>query len=159
MADFSYLRSAQITPETTTEYKFWDIPGVPSIILAPAIDANPAYLEYRIRLAAKDAEEAKNEKVDPLDVPVTPEIVKADQERARERDRKIIAHACARGWGVAPFDAYGAQPEFSVENCLDFLRAVPDWIFDPMRPFVQNVRNFTPDVVDGRKLGNESPSS
>lgn len=158
MVDFSNLKLLDVTDDTTAEYGFPFIPGNPSIILAPAHDSNEAFLNERLRLSIERGEKATLE-VRGKQKKTTPEEIKRTIEEDREQDRRLIAHTCARGWGVAPKDVDGNQPEFSPENCYDFLRALPDYMLDPLRNFAVNIYNFVkrPPISEAEAgdLGND----
>lgn len=160
MADFSHLKKLEITEESTAEYVFEDIPGEPSIIFAPMTDQNPEYLNARVRIAVDRAERDQGKTRSKKRA----EILSSDRLKDdRDIDRELMAKTCARGWGNPPVDVNGETPEFSPENCHDFLKAVPDWLIDPCRSFVANIYNFvdrsaliTPDKAED--LGNAAPS-
>lgn len=152
--DFS---AQQITPETTREYVFDMIPGTPGIVLAPAHDSNPAYLDARLRASIEASEKlTRNRSKKPEKT--TPELLKKQIEEDRDADRHLIAEACARGWTTAPKAVDGSAPEFSAENCYAFLKALPAYMFDPFRNFAQNLYNFVdqPEIDEGEadQLGN-----
>jgi hypothetical protein len=159
MADFSNLKALAVTNESTAEYSFPFIPGSPSIILAPAHDSNEAFLNERLRLSLERTEKA-------TDGPrkqhgkVTAEDLKAGLQEDRELDRVLIAHTCARSWGTPPKDVNGDEPEFSAQNCYDFLKALPDYMFDPLRNFAVNIFNFvkrpTVTAEEADEMGNGS---
>lgn len=155
MADFSNLKPLHISAETLAEYTFDDIPGEPSIWLAPATDANPHYQSERLRVSIERAEAAekapRNRK---RKVVLTNEDIEAD----RELDRELLARCCAKKWGTPPVDVHGKTPEFSEANCYDFFKALPNYMFDPLRNFAANPFNFVPrtGISDdqARDLGN-----
>lgn len=164
MVDFSNIKRQDITPETTREYEFDILEGEPSVIVAPAHDSNPAFLDERLRLAseraAKMAEERdeKKGKRKTGALVVTPEMMKKQLEEDRDYDRRIMAAACIRSWGeTPPVDVDGNEVPFSPENALAFLEALPDYCLDPFRSFVANVYNFVKrpvrDAAGDAKLG------
>lgn len=139
--DFS---ANQITAETTKEYTFDLIPGRPSVILAPAHDSNPDFMEERLRRQIKMAEEIANAPRGTRSTQQTPEDLKREIEEDREADRVLISKTCARAWGRAPKAVDGSEPEFSEANCYAFFKALPDYMFDPLRGFAANLYNFVP---------------
>lgn len=156
MAKFDFSALA-VSEETTAEYVFAMIPGDPSIIFAPATDANKAFLDERLRLSIERAERTvrlprgKAAKQTPADLA-------RGIEEDRETDRVLLSRCCAKAWGTAPTDVDGKQPEFSEQECYDFLKALPDYMFDPVRNWASNVYNFVerPDLdgEESRQLGN-----
>lgn len=171
MADYSHLRQLDVTDASEAEYMFSDIivgrnedgSGVsPSIFFRPMVEANKLFLHERIRLSAERAEAmAKSKKKDKV-------MQLADRmDEDRETDRVLIAKTCAIRWGTAPKDADGKEHEFSAEECLSFLQALPNYIFEPLRSWVQNPYNFIDQeayetgcgVVKADALGNSSRSA
>jgi hypothetical protein len=153
MIDFSHLKRFDITSETLAEYVFNDIPGSPSVWLAPATDSNEVFMNERIRMALERAEKGKKRPRGGFDMSA------ATIEEDRETDRTLLAKCCARKWGTAPLDAKGKAPEFSTSNCYEFFKALPNWMFDPLRGWAANIYNFvdaSPADGDGPEaLGNE----
>jgi len=157
MADFSNLKSLDVSDETLAEYTFDMIPGDPSIWLAPATDANKCYLDERLRLALEKAEKAPRAPRGKR-MKLTPEQMAKDMEDDRESARVLLARCCAKKWGTPPKDASGDEPEFSEQNCYDFLKAMPDYMFDPFNNWAQNIYNFVErpelDEAGADALGN-----
>lgn len=156
MADFSNLKPLHISEETLAEYTFDDIPGEPSIWLAPATDANPHYQSERLRISIERAEKAEKE---PRNRKRKVVLTNDDIEADRELDRDLLARCCAKKWGTPPVDAHGQTPEFTAGNCYDFFKALPNYMFDPLRNFVANPFNFVDrtGITDeqARALGND----
>ena len=139
MPDFSHLRKLDVTEQSEAEYIFEDIPGEPSIWFRPMTDTNPAYLNERVRIAVERAEQAGKE----TKAQRKKRILSSEQlEEDREQDRVLMARTCAVRWGTPPKDVNGDEPEFNEQNCYDFLKAIPSYMFDPCRGFVGNVYNF-----------------
>lgn len=143
----------QVTGETTRPYIFDLIPGSPGILLSPAHDSNPDFLDARLRRAIEDSERAKREARENSGKPrtkTTVEELKRQDREARESDRVILSTACARGWTTPPVATDGSTPEFSPENCYAFFKALPDYLFDGLRAFSSNLYNFvdTPPISD-----------
>lgn len=170
MSDYSHLRNLDVTGESEAEYTFSDIivgkdeSGAsisPSIWFRPMTEGNKAYLHERIRMATERAEAtAKSKKKD--------KVAQLADRMAEDRDadRVMIAKTCAIRWGVAPRDKDGKEHEFSAEECLAFFQALPDYIFEPLRGWVQNPYNFvdpqayeTGGLMDASALGNSSRSA
>jgi hypothetical protein len=144
--DFSHLQKLDVTEDSEAEYVFEDIPGEPSIWFKPMTDANAAFLNERVKVAVKRAEqEQKAPKAQRRKKILSSERLEED----RDIDRELMAKTCATRWGTPPKDVDGNAPEFSAENCLAFLRALPSYMFDPCRAFVGNVYNF----IDREALG------
>lgn len=150
--DFS---AQQVTAETTKEYFFDMIPGRPSIIMAPAHDSNPDFLDARLRRSIAQSEQLAQAPRGKGDDKMTPESVKKQIEDDREVDRDLLSRACAKAWGRAPTAADGSKPEFSAANAYAFFKALPDWMFDPFRNYCGNLYNFVEQPpLDGDTTGN-----
>jgi hypothetical protein len=154
MADYSNLKPLHVSDKTLKEYTFDDVPGEPSIMLAPATDANPHFQSERLRVSIERAEEAEKAPRGKRKAVLTVDEIEAD----RELDRVLIARCCAKSWGTPPADVSGNTPEFSEANCYDFFKALPSFLFDPLRGFVSNPYNFIDRQAltdaQARKLGN-----
>jgi hypothetical protein len=160
VADYSNLQALHVSDETLAEYVWDAIPGEPSLWLAPATDANPSFQSERLRVSIKRAEEARNAPQRRGAV-LTADDIEAD----RELDRVLIARCCAKRWGTPPLDVNGNAPEFSEAECYSFFKALPNFLFDPLRGFASSSMNFVDKgkvaamrrkITDGqaRELGN-----
>lgn len=139
MVDFSHLAKLDVNEASEAEFIFEDIPGEPSIWFRPMTDANAPFLNERVRLAVERAEATNKETKGQR----RKRMLSSDQlEDDREQDRVLMARTCAVRWGVAPKDVKGKEPEFNEQNCYDFFKALPSYMFDPCRGFVSNVYNF-----------------
>lgn len=162
MADYSHLQQLEVTEETEREYVFDDIPGEPSIWFRHMGATNTAFLNERVRISAERAEKM----VQQTKAQRKKQTISAAQlEEDRDIDRELMAKTCAIRWGTAPRDASGKTHEFSTEECYAFLKALPHYMFEPCRNWVQNVYNFVDRSKlaggandGGEALGNESPS-
>lgn len=159
MADFSHLAKLHVTDASEAEYTFEEIWGEPSIWFRPMTDANPDFLNERVRIAVERAEaEQKQTKRTRRE-----KLLSLDRlEEDREQDRILLAKTCALRWGNPPRDKDGEIVEFSPDNALDFLRALPSYMIDPLRGWASNPYSFVnreaakPGWADA--LGNSSPS-
>ncbi len=59
----------------------------------------------------------------------------------RDNDRKLYSKYVIVSWENI-FDSDGKSVTFSKANCLEFLNALPDWIFDGLRNFCGKHFNF-----------------
>lgn len=66
-------------------------------------------------------------------------------EELREKDRERFSRHVVKGWNDLINDD-GVEPEFTRENCAEFLNALPDDIFDDLRIFCDNINNFVEDI-------------
>jgi hypothetical protein len=140
--DFSHLAKLEVNETTLAEYVFMEIEGEPSIFFAPAIDENREFYNESVRLSVQRAEEEPKRKPPKRGMRRSEIFATDDLEEARERDRQLISKFCAKRWGVPPVDKDGQTVEFSAENVYAFFKALPNYIFDPVRVWVPNPRNF-----------------
>jgi hypothetical protein len=152
MVDFSHLQKLHVTEASEALFVFEDIPGEPSIWLAPMAESNTKYMNERVRVAVERADqviqETKAERRRRM-------MSTAQLEEDRELDRVLMARTCALRWGTPPKDKDGKEPEFSEANCYDFFKALPPFMFDPCRNFVNNVYNFIDRAALAGSTGNE----
>lgn len=130
MTDFSHLKLLEQKGDELVPYKMEQIAGSPTIWFLPGTDANKPFANESLRRANARARTNRRSRR------VTQETIST----ARDEDRELLAKYCARRWDVK--DAAGANVEFSVENCLEFFQALPDWLFDDIRGFVTDPGNF-----------------
>lgn len=68
-------------------------------------------------------------------------------KRARTVDRKLYPAFVIKGWrGI--LDKDGSEVPFSADNAAEFVRQLPDWIFDEIRAFCSQARNFVEDALE-----------
>jgi hypothetical protein len=130
MPDFSHLKRFDVAPTATAEYRMTLIlmdGKIPSLTVSPATEANKPY--FAGVLKRQRTRRGSN---------VVSHGALIEQ---RNEDRSAYAKHVIRGWsGIV--DADNNPVEFSYENCLDFLRALPPSVFDDLRLFCQNDANF-----------------
>lgn len=157
MPDFSYLEKLEVTAESEAEYVFDGLWGDPSIFFRPMVEENTDFVNERMRLAVERAEaDAKIPKKNRRKVMLSADRLADD----RDQDCVLMAKTCALRWGTPPRDTDGNEVEFSAENVLAFLRAIPSRFLDPCRGWVANPFNFVdadaakPAWADAEPLGN-----
>ncbi len=136
--DFSHLKKAEVDGERDRPYRLTVLEGAPTIWFRPALNQNGEFLNHTLRLSNEKAEGGRRGGLSADGV-----------EAAREEDRQVLAHSCATRWDVK--DAAGKEVEFSADNCLEYFRALPDWIFDGIRGWASNPINWMRG--DPAKLG------
>lgn len=130
MPDFSNLKKLDVDGSTAREYKFDQIEGAPSIWSLPASEENKPYMNEALRRVGKGSRGGRRAKRTTVDT------VKA----SRDEDKELFAKYCAKRWNVK--DASGLEVQFTPENCREFLEALPDWIFDDYRQWLNEATNF-----------------
>lgn len=67
-------------------------------------------------------------------------------DEARDADRKLfVAHVLA-GWKDM-FDGKGKKVPYNKQNAEQFIKALPDWLFDRIRVFCNEITNFVDDAT------------
>jgi hypothetical protein len=135
MTEFSFEK-LRVDSSSRASYTLQDVTGEPVLELAPATNANEAYMNGMLRAAGQTGRRVRRGKFDP-----------ALTGKLRDIDRKLYPKYVLKGWsGVV--DAQGREAEFSEENAAAFLAALPDWIFDDVRGFASDPQSFLPEDED-----------
>jgi hypothetical protein len=131
MSKFSYLEKLDVSASKTVEYTINEIDSQPKLLISPATEANKPYFNAILRRARKN-----NKAVQAGAINVG--IIQSN----RNEDRELYAQHIIKGWeGVV--DDRGKVVEFNATDCLEFLQALPDYIFDGIREFASNPQNHT----------------
>jgi len=140
--DFSYLKNLEVKNKTA-EYSLFQINGEPTLILKPATEVNKGYFNSVLRRSKRNLRAMKSGSI-------SQKMIK----ETREEDKELYPKYIISGWKDVK-DSAGKDVPFSPENCVDFLEALPDWIFDDIRNFAGSSENFSGEVIDVKaKLGN-----
>lgn len=138
MTDFNHLEAMKPQADKTAEYLISQIENAPTLVVRHAGEPNKRYWNALIKAQTSRPRAAGRRNVAQID--------RAFKQQ-REDDRRLYATHVVVGWrGVT--DRSGAEVSFSVEACLAFLEALPDWLFEDIRNFAQNPEHFT-EMVDG----------
>lgn len=130
--DFSHLKKHEVT-DKTMEYPLFQIAGdpVPTLILKPATEANKPYFNAVLKRSKKNIRALQSGSI-------TSKIM----DEGRDEDRELYPKFVVVDWKNV-CDANGEDVPFSGEHCEEFLRCLPDWIFDDIRKFAGQPTNFT----------------
>lgn len=143
---FSYLEA--LAPKDSVPYKLREITidgRNPVLYVRPATKDNKGYFNALLKAAASDAKKARSN-----------EDAVSD---ARVEDRALYPEHVITGWDNVVDASTGEAVPYSPEEGAAFLQAIPDWLFDELRIFTGNVRNFVEaGVVDTEQLAKNSPS-
>jgi len=134
MADFSHLKDLEVTNETTSRYKLHQITVnglTPTLIVAPATEANKPYYNRLLKRAGKSARAVR-----------AGAISSAMIDDNREEDKELYPKYVIKGWEDMVDGKTGKETKFSVAECADFLAALPNWLFDDVRNYCGNPANF-----------------
>lgn len=137
--DFSHLQQLDVKADRTSELTLYQIPGEPTLILAPATEANKAYYNALLQSSKGLARRAR---ATGANVAALADI--------RRIDRELFPKFVVRGWRDVK-DAKGKDAPFTVENCAAFLTALPDFLFDDVRKHAGELSNF----LDAGQMGED----
>lgn len=143
---FPALKGQQIKTEATIEYEIADItmPNGKSPVLTGkhAGKSNAKFLAAHLkstsrRMAGKRARSQIDEQI-------------IEEERAAERD--LFAKHIIVGWKNV-INSEGKESEFNYENCVAFLNALSEPIFEALANYFSNPSRFTNDALSPDELG------
>lgn len=130
MINFSHLSKLKVSADKTVDYDLYQLEGEPVLQLLPATEANKPYFNALLRASRKNVRAVQSKKVNVHTI-----------ENNRNEDRQLYGKFIVKGWkGIV--DSKGKEVEFSEENVLGFLAALPNEIFDDMRTFASETDNF-----------------
>ena len=148
MADFSHLGTLEVSADTTTEYTLHQITVnsvSPTLIVAPATEANKPYFNALLKRAGKTARQVRANAINTGLI-----------EENRLEDLELYPRHVIKGWQDV-LDADGTEVDFSQANLVEFLDVLPNWLFDDLRNYCGNPANFS-ELVDVETSAKNSPS-
>lgn len=146
MGRFDHLKAMEVTGASRSEYVVLglkstlpDCGGNVTLTLAPSTAAqNRDLVKWQMAHPESEKERQKSIQV-VLDDEDT--IAHDINDVVREGDQLIYAEVVCKGWtGVQ--DHAGKAVKFSKSSALEWFGAIPDYIFDNIREYAQNPRNF-----------------
>lgn len=147
MPDFSHLEKLDVQRDRIVHYVMYNIEGEPVLHIGPATEANRPYFNALLRKSRSTARIVKAKSM-------TAGVV----EENREDDRILYAKHVVKGWtGIA--DKEGNEVPFTEENCLDFLKALPGWLFDDLRQYAGDTQNFLVDEMNTEEVAKNLESA
>jgi hypothetical protein len=108
----------------------------PVLIVRPATDVNKPYTNEQMKMARRNAAAMR-----------AGGATLAMLEANRDNDRELFAKYVVTDWEHIVEDD-GKVLKFSVDACTDFLKSLPNWIFDDLRSFCGSSSNFVDAVVN-----------
>ena len=129
--DFGHLKKLDIK-DKTINYPIIEIQGefTPTLKIKPATQSNSPYFNAILRKSKSKIGSIQSGNVN---------INMLDENR--NEDRKLFPKHVITGWEDVT-DSSGKPVPFSFANCNDFVKALPDWIFDKIRNFAATSENF-----------------
>ena len=146
MSDFSYLDKFDVKHDQTVTYKIQEIElnyKTPELYVLPATQKNAPYFNSVLKAGKPYERQVKSGSM-------TTELMSI----SRDIDRELYAVHVIKGWNNI-FDKQGQPVEFTQDACKEFLKALPDWIFDNLTIFCKNPNSFVGAAnIDLEDLGN-----
>ncbi len=132
---FSNLSGADVTPESTAIFTFYDLPGEPWVRVRPGGDLNRPYFSAILASQSKNRKRLLKGKID-MDM----------LERNRQVDRKLYPlHIDGKEWGGWIDDEDGSEVEYSAAGFKELMEQLPADLFDDLRAFCNEPVNFRSD--------------
>lgn len=126
----SKFAAVSIAMREKVDYTIYSLEGEPVLVLTQATEVNKPYFNGLLRRSRRNMPRVKAGNIDV-------DLVIAN----RDNDRELYAKHVLCGWKNVR-DTKGNEVAFSHEDALDFLKALPDFIFDEIRDFASEPRNF-----------------
>lgn len=132
---FKYLKNLEIAGTARCTLYAIAMPNgeSPVLIGKHAGDSNKPYLNANLKLVSRNSKRLMQGRINAAVV-----------EEQRQDDRVLFPEHVIIGWENVFNDNNESVP-FTLENCRDFLNALPDYIFDEVRGFFTNPENFVTD--------------
>jgi len=144
MTDFANLKVLEVKAERTAAFTIYQIEGEPVLHMAPATEANKPYFNALLKRSKRNQRRINSGNF-------TSGMIKEN----RDNDRELYPQFVVRGWDRV-VDAKGEAVKPTQENVVDYLKALPDWLFDEARAFATDPQNYVGDIVDAEDLSGNS---
>lgn len=141
---FGHYSSREVDVDDTRPMTLFNLDGEPELLVRYAGEANKPYFNELLRRNQKLARTLRGRALDT-----------SIMEKTRDSDRVLYAKFIVTGWNRV-VNRGGHPVEFTEDNCLAFLKALPPEEFDEVRAFCTNQYNFTGGDAEGEDeaLGN-----
>ena len=146
MADFTHLSKLDVPTEVTKDYEMVQITingKSPVLKVLHAGESNKPYFNELLKRGNRNQRQI-----------VAGKITTSLIEDNRDENRKLYAKYVVKGW-TDVVDAAGKPAAFTPDTCLEFLEALPDWLFDQVTTFCSDAMNFVGETsLDVGETGN-----
>lgn len=138
--DFSHLDELVAPTDKTVEYELFEIRGAPLLSICCAQDnedylnkirARRSQIERQVR--EMQAKQKKSRRLRPTDI---------IRELMRPVDTECYPGTIIKNWDENLVEKNGTKVPYTDDNCVEFLKRLPNHIFDPLREFVSDPNNF-----------------
>jgi hypothetical protein len=133
--DFSHLKKLDVV-DKTARFTIAQMASEPVLIMKPGTEANKLYFNAILKRSRSSMAAIRRGTVTERQI-----------AESREKDRQLFPKFVVVGWENVT-DREGNQVPFTPDNCEQFLRALPDWIFDDIRNFAADNANFFGEPID-----------
>ncbi len=130
MSNFNHLTKLDVKKGSTSTLTLFAIEGDPILTLSPATEANNTYFNQVLKRSRKFASAVQAGAI-------STEML----DETRSLDRELYPVEVIKGWERV-YDTDGKLVKFSPSECKDFVKALPNWIFDEIRQFAAKPGNF-----------------
>ena len=135
MSKFQYLKELNAPEDKIIPYTLYQIEDQPTLEMKQATDMNKPYWNGVLRRNSTAIRRMRGGR-----------ITAAVLDETRASDRDLFSKYVITNWkGVK--DSDGTLVPFTKEDCLDFLKELPRWIFDEVRNFAADIQNFLDEDV------------
>lgn len=132
---FDHLKKLAVKADARSTFTFHEIEGTPVLEVLPATEDNKPYYNAVLTRSRSVARRAKAS----VNVALSKDL--------RDSDRELFARHVVRGWKNVRDDK-GQDVPFNQDSCLEFLQALPDYMFDDLRDHCITHSNFKEDAAD-----------
>ncbi len=148
---FKHLKKLEVAP--TSWLALPEVAPSARVLLAPATEANSAFYNAMLKRSGK--------RVRAMAARGSDQITAGDVRANRADDRALFPLSVLKGWDGIEDDAGNAVP-FSQEAAVEFVEALPDWIFDRIRNHAATPERFVAvgeELPDPAELAGNSQSA
>lgn len=134
---FKILAESNVTNKNIAAYPITELDDDTVFYLRCASAGNEKYRDEMFKLTGLDDDAPRRKKV------------KIDSDflnEQREADRVLFPLYIVTGWENVLDDKTGKEIPYSVEKAKELFADFPEWLFDPMRVFVNQPENFTKTI-------------
>lgn len=130
---FSNLAGAQVTPDSTADFTFYDLPGEPWVRVKPTGDLNRAYFGEVLAANTKSGARKRLQRGK-----IDPEML----EQNRQLDRRLLPKHADGGAMGGWEDDQGNPVPYSPDAFRELCEQLPADLFDELRAFCNEPANF-----------------
>lgn len=135
---FRNLKKAEITPQSTSKFVFYDLEGEPWLTVRPAHEINKPYFNALLKRNTSGNRRRVNRVIDAA-------AIERDRSEARELYGKHITNVGPWGGWV---DEAGLEIPLTQATVEALMQNLPPEQFDQLRVYCADLSNFRVDPID-----------